>query len=171
MAHHEGFIEVESRPGRGSTFHLFLPVAEYAAVSPEPEESWWNAPPAPARILVMDDDRKIRNIVERFLKSIGYEAVTASNGSDAVERYRMEREAGAPFNAVIMDLTVQGGMGGKEAMERLLEIDPAVTAIVSSGYSNDPVMANYREYGFQAVLTKPYQLHDLEQVVRRVVVT
>jgi PAS domain S-box-containing protein len=171
MSHHEGHIEVESRPGRGSTFHLFLPVAEYAAVSPEPEESWWNEPPAPARILVMDDDRKIRNIVERFLKSIGYEAVTASNGSDAVERYRMEREAGAPFNAVIMDLTVQGGMGGKEAMERLLEIDPAVTAIVSSGYSNDPVMANYREYGFQAVLTKPYQLHDLEQVVRRVVVT
>jgi CheY-like chemotaxis protein len=81
----------------------------------------------------------------------------------------MEREAGAPFDAVIMDLTVPGGMGGREAMERLLEIDPTVTAIVSSGYSNDPVMANYREYGFQAVLTKPYQLHDLEQVVRRVV--
>jgi CheY-like chemotaxis protein len=169
MTHHEGHIEVESRPGEGTTFHLLLPVAECATMSPEPEISWWSAPPGPARILVMDDDRKIRNIVERFLKSIGYEAITASNGSDAVERYRMEREAGAPFHAVIMDLTVPGGMGGKEAMERLLEIDPAVTAIVSSGYSNDPVMANYREYGFHAVLSKPYQLHDLEQVVRRVV--
>jgi PAS domain S-box-containing protein len=169
MAHHEGHIEVESRPGEGTTFHLFLPVADCATVSPEPEISWWSAPPGPARILVMDDDRKIRNIVERFLKSIGYEAITASNGSDAVERYRMEREAGAPFDAVIMDLTVPGGMGGKEAMERLLEIDPAVSAIISSGYSNDPVMANYREYGFQAVLSKPYQLHDLEQAVRRVV--
>jgi PAS domain S-box-containing protein len=169
MTHHEGHIEVESRPGEGTTFHLFLPVAEYATVSPEPEISWWSAPPGPARILVMDDDRKIRNIVERFLKSIGYEAVTASNGADAVECYRMERETGTPFDAVIMDLTVPGGMGGREAMERLIEIDPTVTAIVSSGYSNDPVMANYREYGFQAVLTKPYQLHDLEQVVRRVV--
>jgi nitrogen-specific signal transduction histidine kinase/CheY-like chemotaxis protein len=169
MTHHEGHIEVESRPGEGTTFHLLLPVAECATMSPEPEISWWSAPPGPARILVMDDDRKIRNIVERFLKSIGYEAVTTSNGSDAVELYRMEREAGAPFDAVIMDLTVPGGMGGKEAMEQLLEIDPAVSAIVSSGYSNDPVMANYREYGFQAVLSKPYQLHDLEQVVRRVV--
>ena len=171
MAHHEGHIEVESAPGSGTTFHLFLPVAESVTVSPKPEESWWSTPPGPARILVMDDDRKIRNVVERFLKSLGYEAVTASNGSEAVERYRIEQAAGAPFHAVIMDLTIQGGMGGKEAMERLLEIDPAVTAIVSSGYSNDPVMANYREYGFQAVLTKPYQLHDLEQVVRRVVAT
>ena len=171
MAHHEGHIEVESHMGAGTTFHLFLPVAERATVTPEPEKVLWSAPPGPVRILVMDDDRKIRNVVERFLKSIGFEAVTAGNGSDAVEQYRMGQEAGAPFDAVIMDLTIQGGMGGKEAMERLLEIDPNVTAIVSSGYSNDPVMANYREYGFQAVLVKPYQLQDLEQVVRRVVTT
>ena len=171
MAHHEGHIEVESHLGTGTTFHLFLPVAERAAVTPEPEKVLWSAPPGPIRILVMDDDRKIRNVVERFLRSIGYEAVTAGNGSDAIEQYRMGQEAGSPFDAVIMDLTIQGGMGGKEAMERLLEIDPNVTAIVSSGYSNDPVMANYREYGFQAVLIKPYQLQDLEQVVRRVVAT
>ena len=170
MAHHEGYIEVESRPGAGTTFHLFLPVAGGVATIPAAEDSWWSAPPGPARILVMDDDRKIRTVVERFLKSAGYEAVAVGTGEAAVERYRKEREAGATFDAVIMDLTVQGGMGGKEAMERLLEIDPAVTAIVSSGYSNDPVMANYRDYGFQAVLAKPYQLHDLEQVLRRIVV-
>jgi PAS domain S-box-containing protein len=169
MAHHEGQIEVESRPGAGTTFHLFLPVADAATAAPELKDSWWSSPPGPARILIMDDDRKIRSIVERFLKSIGYEAVSASNGSEAIQRYRAEREAGAPFDAVIMDLTVQGGMGGREAMQQLLAIDPSVRAIVSSGYCNDPVMANYREYGFQAVLAKPYQLNDLQQVINRVV--
>jgi len=169
MAHHEGHIEVESRPGAGTTFHLFLPVVDVATATPEPEDSWWSSPPGSARILVMDDDRKIRSVVERFLKSIGFEAVTASNGSESVQRYRTEREAGTPFDAVIMDLTVQGGMGGREAMEQLLTIDPSVRAIVSSGYCNDPVMANYREYGFQAVLAKPYQLNDLQQVIHRVV--
>ncbi len=169
MAHHEGHIEVESRPGEGTTFHLFLPLADRPPAAPEAGPPWWSGPAGAARILVMDDDRKIRNVVERFLQSIGFETVTACNGSEAIERYQAELEAGTPFVAVIMDLTVPGGMGGKEAMERLLEIDPAVRAIVSSGYSNDPVMANFREYGFRSVLTKPYQLHDLEQVVRRAV--
>jgi PAS domain S-box-containing protein len=169
MTHHEGCIQVESTPGAGTTFHLFLPASDSAPVTRESGDFSCDPLSEPARILVMDDDRKIRMVVDRFLKSLGYETVSVGDGTDAITRYREEQKAGAPFHAVIMDLTVPGGMGGKEAMEQLLKIDPAVTAIVSSGYSDDPVMANYREFGFQAVLAKPYQLHDLEQVVRRIV--
>ncbi len=171
MTQHEGRIRVESRPGEGTTFHLFLPASHCAPVPDICKKSLWNAPPESARILVMDDDRKIRMVLERFLKSIGYDTVSVCDGRDAVTRYQEERTAGAPFHAVIMDLTVPGGMGGREAMEQLLKIDPTVTAIVSSGYSDDPVMADYRKFGFQAVLAKPYQLHDLEQMVRRIMAT
>ena len=96
----------------------------------------------------MDDDENIREVLCRMLGQLGYEADSASDGSQAIEKFVKAKESGRPFDAVILDLTVPGGMGGKETMERLLRIDPQVKAIVSSGYSDGPIMANFKEYGF-----------------------
>ncbi|HEY7545498.1 MAG TPA: response regulator, partial [Blastocatellia bacterium] len=104
--------------------------------------------PATGKILLMDDEERIRTVTGQILRMLGYEAEIAPNGQEAVEMYRQAMEAGVPFSAVILDLTIPGGMGGKEAIKKLLEIDPDVKAIVSSGYSNDPIMTRFREYGF-----------------------
>jgi CheY-like chemotaxis protein len=99
---------------------------------------------------------------------LGYEVDYAGDGKEAIQKYRSAKEAGEPFNLVIMDLTVPGGMGGKEALEGLRSIDPDVKAIVSSGYSNDPVMSDYRKYGFNGVVAKPYKIEELTKVVKEV---
>ena len=99
---------------------------------------------------------------------LGYEVDYAEDGREAIQKYRSAKEAGEPFNLVIMDLTVPGGMGGKEALEELRHIDPDVKAIVSSGYSNDPVMSDYRKYGFNGVVAKPYKIEELTKVVKKV---
>jgi len=110
----------------------------------------------------------VRDIAGEMLKKLGYEVSFARDGRSAIEKFEEARAGGEPFDAVIMDLTVPGGMGGKEAVKELLRIDPDVKAIVSSGYSNDPVTANYREYGFVEVLAKPYKMKDLVSVVKKV---
>jgi CheY-like chemotaxis protein len=103
-----------------------------------------------------------------MLSKIGYEVVTTSDGFDTIESYIQAGESGYPFDAVIMDLTVPGGMGGIEAIEKLKAIDPDVRAIVSSGYSNDPVMSNFREYGFKGVIAKPYRSQELSAILMEV---
>ena len=120
------------------------------------------------RILIMDDQEMIRDAAGEILKNLGYEVETCIDGAEAVELFRLAKESGHPFDAVIMDLTVPGGMGGMEAMGKLLELDPEVRAIVSSGYSNDPVMSNFREYGFREVIVKPYKISELSKKLRRV---
>jgi CheY-like chemotaxis protein len=116
----------------------------------------------------MDDDEILRDFTSRTLTKIGYDVVLSSDGVEAIQQYREAKDSGRPFDAVLMDLTVPGGMGGKETIRKLLEIDPDIKAIVSSGYSNDPIMANYGEYGFKGVVAKPYTLGELTLVIRTV---
>jgi CheY-like chemotaxis protein len=102
-----------------------------------------------------------------MLKHIGYEVEVAKDGAEAIALYEQAQESQFPFNVVILDLTVPGGMGGKEAIEKLIELDPQAKAIVSSGYSSDPVMSNFREYGFSSVVSKPYKIEELREALHK----
>jgi len=117
------------------------------------------------KILIMDDDETFCNFIRRTLVRLGYEVEITGDGSDALEKYRKARESGYPFNAVIVDLVIQGGMGGDEAIKQLLAIDPDANAIVSSGHLFDPHMTNYKEYGFKGALSKPYSIEELTHVL------
>ena len=116
----------------------------------------------------MDDEEMIINMAGRILARLGYETAFARNGSEAVALYGEALKTDQPFDAVVLDLTVRGGMGGEEAIRHLLKIDPQAKAIVSSGYSDSPVMQNYKQYGFSAAAGKPYSLIELSQVLDRV---
>ena len=117
----------------------------------------------------MDDEPGIRTLLTAILKHFGYEITTVCDGAEAIREYQEARDKGRPYAAVIMDLTIPGGMGGKETIRALREIDPAVRAIVSSGYSNDPVLAEYQKYGFVARVEKPYRMQELGKTLREVV--
>lgn len=123
---------------------------------------------ARGRILIMDDEVLIRNVVGRILTRIGYEVGFARDGTEAINLYRKAKESGHPFDIVFMDLTIPGGMGGKETIQMLYEADPEVKAIVSSGDSKDPIMIDYQQYGFSGVVAKPYKIEQLSRVVRSV---
>jgi PAS domain S-box-containing protein len=165
IKNHEGYITVESEVGVGTTFHIQLPASKKPA--PVKAKAKKEAPVGgKGRILVMDDEEMIRKMLSKMLPLDGYDVELAKDGAEAVELYRKARESGQPFDAVIMDLTIPGGMGGKEAIKKLLEIDPDVKAIVSSGYATDPIMADFKKYGFSAVVTKPYSFEELEKTLR-----
>ena len=161
---HSGHIEVESRVGHGTKFRIWLPAALHEMPG-EGAVASHAAPPAPARILVMDDEEIIRRVAGRMLALSGHEAAYAADGAEAVRAYAAARSAGRPFDLVIFDLTVPGGMGGKDALQELLKIDPQIRAIASSGYSSDPIMANPRAFGFRSSLPKPYDIPDLMHAV------
>lgn len=164
---HSGTITVESKKKIGTTMTVYLPVAVR-----EPSATTSEKPLRPVngsgKILIMDDERMVREIAAAMLNQLGYIAETANDGEDALEKYIASKENGEPFGAVIMDLTIPGGMGGEKAVKRLLKYDPNARAIVSSGYSTDPVMANYKEYGFAAKAVKPYNLESLSLILSRV---
>ncbi len=164
---HHGHVEVESELGRGTTFHLWLPALREQQLDLPPEAADARAP-LHGRVLLMDDEETIREMAGLLFKRLGFEIELASDGAEAVNKYQAARDAGRAFDLVIMDLTVPGGMGGREAMERLRRVDPDVKAIVSSGYSSDPVLAHFRDYGFRGVVAKPYELEDLTRVLRDV---
>ena len=115
----------------------------------------------------MDDDNSLREVYAHLLTHLGYAPTVVSTGEEALSRYSQAKQTGTPFAAVIMDLTVPGAMGGREAVQRLLEIDPKAIAIISSGYSNDPVISNYRDYGFRDVIGKPFTAEKLSEVLWR----
>ena len=163
---HGGSISVRSAIGRGTTFEILLPASREPAFA-EPLRQAGNSPDANAGVslLVMDDEEMIRNLAVAILEEMGYRARTCANGEEAVAAYKAAFEAGEPFSAMIMDLTVPGGMGGQEAARAILEIDPQALLIVSSGYSNDPVISDFRHYGFSAAMHKPYSVADITGVL------
>ena len=164
---HGGKIRVESTVGEGTEFIISLPASDQECLDdPKLQTKLF---PGSGSVLVMDDNEDVRSTAQVILKELGYTVELAENGTEAVGLYLKRKEQGTPFSAVILDLTIPGGMGGRETIEKLLEIDPDVKAIVSSGYSNDPVMANYREYGFNAVLSKPYRPQEMSQVLRELI--
>ncbi|MDY6973078.1 MAG: HDOD domain-containing protein [Thermodesulfobacteriota bacterium] len=160
---HDGYINVGSKTNVGTTFQIYLPVSEKATLIKKDEEK--KTLSGNGKVLIMDDEKEIRDIAGEMLKSIGYEVGFAKDGIEALESYRMASESENPFDAVILDLTVPGGMGGKEAIQKLQEIDPDIKAIVSSGYINDPVMVDFRQHGFRDVIAKPYKLAELSVVL------
>jgi PAS domain S-box-containing protein len=165
VKNHDGHIKVSSNIGAGTRFDIYLPAV---TVKPIADAGAGNVRKGSGKILVMDDEQMVREIAGEMISQLGYEVEYASDGREAVEKYSKAMEEGEPFDAVMVDLTVPGGMGGKEAQKRLMEIDPAVKAIVSSGYSNDPVMSKYDEYGFKGVVTKPYNIEVLSKAIHSV---
>ena len=161
---HDGNITVESELGAGATFHVFLPATNKTSRNAVGHKS--KIFKGKGRVLVMDDEKLIRDIVVQFLTVMGFEAAKAEDGRQAMELYREAKESGHAFDVVIMDLTIPGGMGGKETITKLLAYDPAAIAIVSSGYSNDPIMSNCEAYGFKGVIKKPYRIEDLSDALR-----
>lgn len=162
---HGGHIDVESTPGSGTCFHIWLPTAAGEPAAPEVELAV--VAQSGRRVLVMDDEEIIRAVAVEALNQAGHRAEAAADGAEAVRRYRAAREAGQPFDVVVLDLTVPGGMGGEQAARELLKIDPMARLIVSSGYSSNPVMGKFREHGFCAVVPKPYELDCLLRAVEQ----
>lgn len=166
---HDGHISVISEVGKGAIFTIYLPAVKAQTKGESTTRVTKSvAPTKPANILIMDDEEMILALVSIMLTRRGFTVATATDGSEAIKLYKQAMDKGAPFDAVIMDLTIPGGIGGKEAIKVLRSIDPKVKAIVSSGYADDPVMANYAEYGFQGVAAKPYTQIKLEKVLQQV---
>jgi two-component system, cell cycle sensor histidine kinase and response regulator CckA len=159
MRNHGGMIEVTSEVNKGSMFSLYLPAAEHAEA--EAKATTTTVSEKRGRVLVMDDEDLVRNVAKEMIVALGHEVECASDGTEAIEIFRQARETGKPFDVVIFDLTVKGGMGGEEAIRRIREIEPDVAAVVSSGYADNPVVADYRTYGFSSSLNKPYKIETV----------
>lgn len=168
IKNHDGMITVESRVGAGSTFCVYLPASD-KEVPLEKVASQMPMPVGSGKILVMDDEEVICEIIRCVLTSLGYSVTESHDGDACIRIYEEALRAGKPFDAVIMDLTIPGGMGGKDAVQKLIELNPSVKAIATSGYSKDPVMSRPREYGFCATLAKPYEISELAQIVHEVI--
>jgi len=163
ITNHGGTITVESEIEAGSTFHVYLPaVREPAKKDPLHTEGISRGR---GRILILDDDDSVKLIAGRIINALGYETEFTSEGHETIDLYRSALHAGLPFDAVIMDLTIPGGLGGHEAVKELIEIDPNVKAIVSSGYADDPIMTEFDTYGFCGVVAKPYRVQELSQAL------
>lgn len=164
---HSGRITVDSEIGIGSKFTIYLPAIE--ELDSELEENKIPIAPGTGKILFMDDEAFIRELAVDLIRKMGdYQVTVAKDGEEVIHLYQQALKEGSAFDAVILDLTVQGGMGGKEAIRKLREIDPKVRAIVSSGYSTDPVMSNFRIYGFQEAVKKPYQIQEMNKALNSV---
>jgi CheY-like chemotaxis protein len=164
---HHGHIAVESKPGIGTTFHIYLPAVDQQ-VTPHPKEDM-ELLVGKGKILVMDDEEMVREVLGRLLARLGYQAEFSKDGGEAIEIFVQAHGSGQAFAAVILDLTVPGGMGGKETIARLLELDPQVKAVVSSGYSDDAIMADFQKYGFSGVIAKPYRISELGKILYEVI--
>jgi len=161
---HGGTITVQSEPGRGTSFDVSLPASE---------DRFEKKPLAEApltgrgRVLIMDDEALVREVAGKMLERLGYEVEAAANGREALMIYKQAIDSGQPLDLVILDLTVPGGMGGEETLRHLQELDPDVRAIVTSGYTNDPRMVDFRKYGFQEAVVKPFHLQELARKIGR----
>lgn len=163
---HNGYLTVDSELGKGATFSVYLPAGSGEAASEKSIE----APVfGKGKVLIMDDEAAVRDVAGEILNFLGYEVGFSEEGGEAIERYRQAMAAGRSFDLVIMDLTIPGKLGGRETIQKLLEIDPGVKAIVSSGYSSDPIMADYSKYGFKGVIAKPYKIQELSRTVHDII--
>ena len=162
---HHGYITAESELGVGTTFHIFLPASEKEVITERHAKEIVRG--EKGRVLIMDDEEIVRDVASGMLEHIGYEVEVAKDGAEAIALYKQTQESQVPFDVVILDLTVPGGMGGKETIEKLIELDPQAKAIVSSGYSTDPVMSEFREYGFSSVVSKPYKIEELREALHK----
>ena len=173
---HDGLITVESELGRGTTLSIYLPAASAESQAPgarrlevDSQSTIVNRQSTIQRVLVMDDEEMVRKVIAALLGHIGYEVELAVDGVEAIEMYKGAMESGKAYEAVILDLTNKVGMGGVEAIERLLKIDPDVKAVVATGYSSDPILSNFREHGFCGSLSKPFTLDELKTTLSEVV--
>ena len=163
VKNHNGHIEVESEEGKGTAVHVYLPLEEGKPTESRKEGD--SPRMVRGKVLVMDDEELVRDLVKRGLEKNGISVDVASDGEEAVQNYRKALESGSPYNAVLLDLTVPGGMGGVEAARMILKIHPEANLIVSSGYSDDIVLSEYTKYGFKACLPKPYTIQKLIKTV------
>jgi signal transduction histidine kinase/ActR/RegA family two-component response regulator len=168
IAKHGGNLSVESRPGAGAVFTIDLPASPMGPAPPAPIASHVRA--GTERLLVMDDEEALRKLLATVLAKLGYEVRTAGDGAEAIALCEQEKAAGRGFDAALLDLTVRGGMGGAEAAARLKELDPSLKLIVTSGYADAPVISDFRRYGFDDVIPKPWAIAEVSEVFRRVLV-
>ena len=162
VKNHHGYITVDSEVGVGTVFHVYLPATEARIeerTRPEP-------PQGMGRVLLMDDEDMVRKVTSQMLRQLGYHVDGAADGVEVIEMYRKAREAGQPYDLVIMDLTIPGGMGGRECIDKLHAIDPRAKAIVTSGYSDDPVMSDHERFGFVGVISKPWKIDAVSDTLR-----
>jgi PAS domain S-box-containing protein len=166
IKNHDGMITVDSEIGHGSVFSFYLPALDVSL------ENTISATPIKhqkgGKILVMDDDDAVRTVVSQILRGYGYQVLCVASGNETIQLYK-EALSDAPFDVVIMDLTIPGGMGGKDVLTLLQDIDPSIKAIVTSGYSNDPIMSDYSDYGFAGVIAKPFVIDDFINVIEKVI--
>jgi CheY-like chemotaxis protein len=163
MLKHGGAIDVRSEIGAGTTFHLHFPASR--RLRGEQPATGQVIRPQKGSILVMDDDKALRRVLHATLQRLGHQVEVVADGGQAIEAYRRAHNLGHPFDLVILDLTVRDGLGGQETILELRKIEPAVKAIVMTGYSNDPAVVEPTRHGFQGVLTKPFDGDKLEDLV------
>ncbi|MBU1078569.1 MAG: PAS domain S-box protein [Spirochaetes bacterium] len=161
ISKHDGLIKVDSFQKKGTMFHIYIPACEKRV--PRKKETEKITTKESGNILLLDDEESVREATGDMLKFLGYKTVLSSDGAETIKLYLKSKEERDPFDAVIMDLTIPGGMGGKEAVKELLKRDPSARVIVSSGYYNDAVMASYKKYGFCGVIKKPYNINELKR--------
>lgn len=165
---HNGLITVMSELGKGTTFHIYLP-ASFNNIPIKNEEDVTSSLKGDGKILIMDDDDEIRDVGSRTLGYIGYNVESVKDGVEAIEMYKRSIAEGKPFDVVIMDLKVHGGMGGKEAVEKLHEIAPEAKTVASGGFPNDPIIVNYQEYGFNGAMCKPFEFKELNKLLQKII--
>jgi CheY-like chemotaxis protein len=168
---HHGWITASSETGHGANFEIYLPAdpsEEDIIIAPGDTDP---LSVESARILIMDDDKQVCTIARKMITRFGFQSSVVSDGKQAVIAYQAAKDEQDPYDVVLMDLTIPGGMGGKEAILKILETDPNACAVVISGYSNDPVLANYQDYGFKGMLVKPFKISELKKCLETVLKT
>jgi len=161
----KGFIQMDSSPGEGTTFNIYFPAIKAAEDLTSTKLSGRNK-----KILLMEDDAEIRAVTGELLKSIGCSVTHAVDGRTAIEFFTQAIESAHPFDAVLLDLVISGGVGGEQVIKSLRTIDPGIKAVLCSGYITDPIVTSYRKYGFDAILTKPFTRAELKEVLDELIV-